>query len=167
LYINDKPPATTEGSMIFLHDFMSRLRKLMEIDILIAAHPRSDMETLEKNYYGYKIFNYETVDLVRDAEFVIGHYSTSLQYAVFFNKPILILTTDELSKSNRAAYIQNFSKALGCKILNICHEVSADDIKSRLRISSNHYINYVYSYAKTKNTPQQQFWEIVENNIFS
>jgi len=167
LYINEKPPATIEGSMIFLHDFMSRLRKLMGIDILIAAHPRSDMETLEKNYNGYKILNDETVDLVRDAEFVIGHYSTSLQYAVFFNKPILILTTDELSKSNRASYIQEFCKALGCKILNICHEVSADDIKSRLRISSNHYKNYIDSYAKAKNTPQQQLWEIVENNIYS
>ena len=30
---------------------------LMGIDILIAAHPRSDMETLEKNYNGYKILN--------------------------------------------------------------------------------------------------------------
>ena len=75
------------------------------------------------------------------------------------------MTTDELSKSNRAAYIEACCKALGCKVLNICHEVSADDIKSRLRISSNHYKNYVDSYAKANNTPQQEFWEIIENNI--
>ena len=57
---------------------------------------REIIEEKLKNIFGIKTIYNKTDQLVRDSKLVIGHNSTALQYAVLFEKPIILLSTKEI-----------------------------------------------------------------------
>ena len=61
--------------------------------VIIAGNNR---RKVKKNIFGIKTIYNKTDQLVRDSKLVIGHNSTALQYAVLFEKPIILLSTKEI-----------------------------------------------------------------------
>jgi hypothetical protein len=62
-----------------------------------------------------------TPEVVRDAEFVIGHSSTSVSYAVLHRKPVLLTFTDDIERlyyANLMRQIQALSLSLGAPMVN-------------------------------------------------
>ena len=77
-----------------LDRFFSALEKKYGTEVVIAAHPKTN--TSVKSFGSRKIYRLCTAELVKDAEFVISHHSTSLSYAVLNYKPCIFIYTNEM-----------------------------------------------------------------------
>ena len=57
----------------------------------------------------------------------ITHWSSGLSFGVIYNKPIMLITSNELNDNERFARQQNqLSKELGFQIINIDSELSGN-----------------------------------------
>ena len=99
-----------------------QIAKSLNLNIKIAAHPRSNLG-IEKIKYNHSIFKNKTFELIRDANVVVGHSSSSLQWAVIMKKPIILLTTDEIQNEYYGKpwekLIDSFATTLGKKVINV------------------------------------------------
>lgn len=97
-----------------LQQVFTALEEHYHIPVVIAAHPRVIYRT---NVYGdRKIVYSKTIDLVRNAELVLMNWSTASNFAVLYNKPILMLYNEQIKASVewKEFYIPCY-KALGLK----------------------------------------------------
>jgi hypothetical protein len=102
---------------------LNRLFDLLEckygIEIVIALHPKALYRNDE--FAGRRMLSNCTPEVVRDAEFVIGHSSTSVSYAVLHRKPVLLTFTDDIERlyyANLMRQIQALSLSLGAPMVN-------------------------------------------------
>jgi len=96
---NVKPPTTPEIYYSILCNFFAYVEEKTGLKVIIAAHPRSKYEE-HPDYFGNReIIRGETRDLIRGCEFVLTHYSTSLNFAILYKKPVIFITTNDLERS--------------------------------------------------------------------
>jgi hypothetical protein len=163
--MNVKPPVSPENYFPLLCDFFSDIERETGCEIIIAAHPRSNYEEHPDYFEGRKTIRGKTRDLIRDSEFVLMHYSTSLNFAVLYEKPVIFFTTDEMEKFNiDANYIRAYSFELNKSFININldHKI---DWQNELKINKEDYKIYKEKYIKKKNTEEKLFWQIVADEI--
>ena len=93
---------------------------MKKINIKISLHPRCNSNINYSQYFkGFNLSNISTSESIFNSEFVIAHYSTSIQLAVLLYKPILFITTNELEKSERKGFVKKFANTLGKTPINI------------------------------------------------
>lgn len=76
-------------------------KKKFRLDkIVIAEHPESValVEELKDKYVGFERARGKTQNLIKNATYVFAHYSTSIGIAVYYEKPIILLLSDDLKK---------------------------------------------------------------------
>ena len=163
--MNVKPPVSPEDYYPVLCDFFSNIEKETGFEVIIAAHPRSKYEERPDYFKGRKTIRGRTRDLIRDSELVLMHYSTSLNFAVLYRKPVIFFTTNEMEKfSIDANYIRAYSSELNKNFINISNDYKID-WKRELKIDGNSYADYKEKYIKRRNTEDKFFWQIVANEI--
>ena len=116
--------------------------------VVIAAHPKSDVNVVRGEYSGREVFINETALLIRDCEFVINYYSTAISFAVLDRKPIFFITLNDFKNTIVEDFTEGLSKSLGNSTLNI----SNDDIKHDLIINYDRYSDYEVKYIKSIDT---------------
>lgn len=103
--------------------FFNKIEKEYNLEIVIAAHPKSDYPL--GSFGNRLIIKYKTPQLVKDCEFVLLHASTSVSYAIIFDKPFGILTTLDYKKVKSIYYYQSImSKQLNLNICNIDYDMN-------------------------------------------
>lgn len=163
--MNVKPPVTPENYYPLLCDFFSNIEKERGYEVIIAAHPRSNYEERPDYFEGRKTIRGKTRDLIRDSELVLMHYSTSLNFAVLYEKPVIFFTTNEMEKFNiDANYIRAYSSEINKKFINISRDYEID-WGEELRIDEKSYADYKEKYIKRRNTEDKFFWQIVVDEI--
>ena len=117
-----------------------------------------------------KLFNLQTKYLMTDtmiaqSKLVIGHNSTALQYAILFEKPILLLSCNELKKIEQIhKHILNLKKIIGCQYLDI----DIDNLKSKkklFKINRKKYYQYKKNYIKTNLNDSKTYFQIFKKNL--
>ena len=140
------------------------IAKSLKLNIKIAAHPRSNYENKQIKYQ-HPILENKTFELVRDADVVVGHSSTALQWAVMMNKPIILVTTNEIQNAfyakNYLKLINSFASELGKKVINLDNLSKIKNINTYLSIDKEKYKKYIETYIKTKGSPEKLIWDIV------
>lgn len=112
-YENTVNPESYYGS---LNKFFSYIEEKFGHKVVIAEYPISD----GKDYFNGRLaIKGKTCGLVKCAEFVISHGSTSLNFAVLYDKPVILITTDELVNSYIGNAMRKMTKGLGVHINNI------------------------------------------------
>ena len=111
-----------------------------------------------------------TAEIVKDATLVLLHASTSVSYAILFNKPVLFLTSYELSKSWIGPRIKNLAQVIDGKLINMNFSLNSSlKLNSFLTINKDKYQNYTDQYLKIPNSPETPLWEIftkyIDNNF--
>jgi hypothetical protein len=79
-----------------LNDLFRTLEEQQHCDILIAGHPKTSGQ--DKFFPGRKIYLNMLEPLIRHADFVIGHDSVGLNYAIMYHKPLLLCRDDALAE---------------------------------------------------------------------
>jgi hypothetical protein len=132
--------------------------------IVIGAHPRSQYEQHPDYFGGRLVARGKTVELVKDAAFVILHWSTAVNFAVLFRKPLLFITTNEIEESEYSAYAIVMASAFGKRVINL-NNTSAIDWDKELAVDEEAYDKYKNRYIKRDGTEELPFWQIVANYL--
>lgn len=129
-----------------LNNFFDFIENKFNVVVVIAAHPKALKYKSVNPFDGRSIIFDKTCELVRDAAFVMTHYSSSISFPILFKKPILFLTSYEQKITNPHSH--NLTLYLG-EFLNsdvINFDTICKDDKFELRIDIAKYNDYKYKY---------------------
>ena len=93
------PFVKAENYYPIIDNGLNIIAKSLNLNIKIAAHPRSNYQDKSVKFK-YTTIKNKTFELIRDADAVVAHSSTVIQYAVLLKKPIILVTTDEIQKAS-------------------------------------------------------------------
>ena len=166
--INEKAPITPEEYYPKLCTFFSYLERNFGMRIIIAAHPRSTYEKLPDYFEGRPIIRGETAQLAKECSFVIVHASTSINFAILYQKPIIFLTMDAFNKnvgiSRIGEIIENMASLLG-KIPHNLDDPFSIDFDKEMEIQINAYEAYKNAYIKKEESKEEEMWQILADYI--
>ncbi len=167
-YVYDDIPVFVTPDRYFpaLRRGLRKISDTLRVDLQIAAHPRSNysqagMECFEDIPIQYGA----TAELIRDCQFAVGHFSTVIQLAVLFAKPIIFLTTDELTRSSAGPLAAKFAAELGKRVINLDSDLDAVDWRAELAIDAQKYAEYRHRHIKMDGSPDLPHWDIVIDHI--
>ncbi len=156
-----------EGNVEVFYSNLNKLFDLIENDldlsVEIAAHPRSTYNDKNNPFGKRPIYKFETARAVKESKLVIADQSTSVNYAVLFNKPIIFVISNEMRKDVKNS-VYAFANSLGKNIINI-DNIEPIDWDTELKINQECYITYRNNYIKTDKSPNLPFWQIVADRL--
>ncbi len=158
------PFSTPEEYYPPIRRFFDHLEDANRTNITIAAYPRSRYEDHPDYFGGRHVVKGKTMELIRRASFVIGHCSTSINYAVLEKKPVIFITTDSLQRSLQGEWIRQMASFLGKGVINV-DEMLEIDFKKEMTIDEKAYRAYKNAFIKKDNTEELPFWQIFSNRI--
>jgi hypothetical protein len=165
VYMGVNSPLTPKQYYYSLCNFFNRVEKETGLNIIIAAHPRSKYEEHQSYFEGREIVRGRTIELIRDSDLVLMHYSASLSFAVLYNKPILFFATGEMEKcTSEVKKICAYSSELNKQFINI-DVIYKIDWDKELTVDKETYANYKEKYLKRKGTEEKPFWQIVADEV--
>ena len=83
--------------------------------------------------------------------------STSMNFSVFYNKPIILLDSNEYDKTLKG-WIDTKASALGLEIINISKQWNINP--NQIKIDKEKYSLYMDQYIKEPGTPEKYTWDI-------
>lgn len=116
---NFKSPIDSEIYYKLMNNFFSEYEKKFNLNVLVAIHPKSNLEEMSKNFSNRKVFIGRTQELILNSKIVFTHCSTSRSYAILYNKPLVYLTSDIISKTWFGKEIVENYKLTGSKLINL------------------------------------------------
>jgi len=164
IHMQEKPYCTAEEYYPHICKFFDLLEGNYGVRINIAAHPRSRYEELPDYFGGRSVIRGQTVNMVRESEFVIAHCSTALNFAVLYNKPVVFITTEKLEQSPMGPFIKLMASWFGKLPININNPIEIDWDKE-LTIDKKAYSKYKNCYIKKNGSEDIPFWQGVSNKI--
>lgn len=81
-----------------INSFFRQLETRYGMSVVIAAHPKAVAYKKRDFFDGRTVLFGQTAALVRDCNFVLAHGSTSIGFAVIFNKPVAILLSEAIAR---------------------------------------------------------------------
>jgi hypothetical protein len=148
-----------------MNKLFDKIEKETGYKVIIAAHPRSKYEQTPDVFGKREIIKGKTIELVANSSLVVAHSSTSINFAVLFNKPILIVETSDMQKRGNLDFTDTMANALGLKPINV-DEDSLNNISFGPDSGLNaKYEDYMYKYIKSQNAGDFFTWEIVARAI--
>jgi hypothetical protein len=159
-----KSPVIADEYYPKICDFFRKLETETNTQIVIAAHPKSDYEDKPDFFCGRNVIKGKTAHLVRESSFVIAHMSTSINFAVLYNKPILFITTDNLQKQKSGIFIPGlYIPAVAAELektpINLDH-MSVLNLNEEMEVNDKAYLRYRERYIKKEGTPEKPTWDI-------
>lgn len=142
-----------------------KLEDYYKMPVVIAGHPHTDYS--KADFGGRDIVFDQTCELTARAKFVILQWSTAISYAMLFEKPVMVLTDDNLihlEGYHRRIYA-NY-KMFHLKVLNMdvenCREKPWEYVNV---IEDGMRRKYIHAYIKEKGTPEMFSYEKLEQII--
>lgn len=154
-------------------DYYAPVRKLLDMiedlygyRVIIAEHPRAHYCD-SKMYGNREMIKGQTARLIKDAELVLCHTSTALDYIILFRKKYLLIYLDEIKKFYEwDAYYVPLFKYLKITGLNISRNYDYKQIKSATSSGASVACQkYKQRFIKQKGTKEEPFFEVVAENI--
>lgn len=113
--------------------------------VIIAAHPAANGYASKNPYNGRLLMTGITRELVKHSIGVVSHFSTAIYFAVIYNKPLLLVTSKDISENLKRVHTHSvaFAASLNCDFLML------DDIPEDFRfkhISKKSYDEFKYHY---------------------
>ena len=152
--------------------FFASLERQHGIKVVIAAHPKADYDTA--TFEGREVYRLVTAELVRDAEFVLSHTSTSLSYAVLNAKPVIFIYTEEMARTYRNTVIREmhcYADYLDAPIHNVDKIAVGHRIATR-SVDRARYERYKYDFLTTRqsentSTPEIFLRELARSEVLA
>jgi hypothetical protein len=148
----------------YLSTTLKSLSNCLNLDVQVALHPTSELIQYKEIFSDFEIHENKTIELIRNAKLVIGHYSTSFSYCVLFKKPIYVLLPPSGSKHIKKASITTM-KNLNLKY---CNEIldSKSSINNFFFYDHRKYREYVKDYLSI-DEDQKNLGEKIERYLDS
>ncbi len=147
-----------------LNALFDSVEKNLEVEVVIAAHPRSNYENMPDYFKGRRCIRGATVKLVKKSKLVLAHSSTAITFANLFYKPLIFITTDDLERSLVGPSIQVMAAFHGKTPTFVDNNVNVNWAEE-LKVKVEYYESYRRAYIKTENSPDLPLWQIVAERL--
>lgn len=127
-----------------LNKFFSNIEKKLNLEVVIAAHPKSNYNS--KIFNGRKIVQFKTMEEIKKSKLVLSSFSTSLGAITIENKPAVLIKTTNFTPDMLES-VKVFEKELGLSIINISNDYVIDKIPI---INYHKYKEYCRNYLYDK-----------------
>ncbi len=162
------PPVTPEKYFKKMRHIFSKIESEWGLKLLIAAHPSSYSDKKLRSQLGtYSIIYDTTAELVKNAQIVVAHASSSISFAVLARKKIICLTSDELDSSRYGYFIRQQADELDlfCTNIDSCERLpELLDIDINIRAYKKYICNYLSSDDCTEKYYFEQFLQYADLN---
>lgn len=142
-----------------LNSFFSLLEKKFDLPVVIAAHPAAQMPEYKQYFEGRSVVQGETVELVRDAKYVLGHTSTAFQFAFLYQKPFLNFVTAAMIKvPNKLEWIKGY-QAYGFQF----HVLEEGALPHGVEFLQKRELaqSYIRDFVKSDLAENRETWEMI------
>jgi hypothetical protein len=161
----DEPAHIADRYFAVLDRFFSAVERRLGIEVVVAAAPSADYRPHANAFGGRKIFYQQTAELVARSRLVLGHRSTAMSYAVMFDKPVQIITSELIYRHySQYVTIDLFAHEFGREVLFI-DQPETIDYSRFLDIDQTVYATYFDSYIKMRESRQAPLWQIVHDDL--
>lgn len=141
---------------------LKKLGKILKLKPIVKLHPRSNIKK-STELYTVDVVHKDTAKLVYESDLVIAHCSTSIQLAVLFYKPIILIIPNKLpNKSYYFKNIENFKNELGVESIRSKDVYNIKDIP---KIDYRKYDQYKEKFIKMKCSENNFSWEIIVKQL--
>lgn len=145
-----------------LNKFFDTIENKYKCKVVIAAHPVAEDYKENNPFGGRNLFFYKTQILTKYSIGVISHYTTAYSYAIIFQKPAIVLISDEMMEKMKRPYeyCLMFSSTLNWPLINIDNlngDIAFNDVDFAL------YDKYKYDYVTNKESETCSNAEILYN----
>lgn len=137
-----------------LNNFFNFVENTMKIKVIVSPHPKV---SYPDNFFENRtILINKSRELVQNARLILCHSSSSISYAVCYDKPIYFLTDKNIINFSKKyqpfnQYIYNFAKHLDRPVINLSEPLKEWNTSSEV-INQNAYDKFKMNYLTTKKT---------------
>lgn len=158
-------PLTSSIYFPSLCSFFDQVEKNLNLEIVIASHPKSN-HVKRPMYFGKRrVFKNMTIELIKKSKLVINRNSTAVNFAILYFKPLIFHTSKQiLNHAVMSNQINSMSRLLDKKPINI-DSLENIDWNEELNIKRELYINYCNQYIKNPISKKKFLWDIVVSEI--
>lgn len=157
-------PAEPEKYYSAMNRYFDFIEKETGLKVVIAAHPRSSYEGTPNIFGGRAIVKGQTIDLVAKSKLAITHMSTSVSFAILFNKPITIVKIPGSTSRHSDLWVKTIAASIGCESVDLDSDAFTCPERSG-KINQEKYLQYLNRYIKSTDAPELPTWEIVAKTI--
>ena len=146
--------------------FFDHVEKELELEVVIAAHPKSKHVDYPEYFGRRRVFCDQTPHLIKKSKLVISHQSTALTYVVLEKKPLLFLTSVEYEADPRFSKLNELiALSLGKSLINIDEEPYSVNWEKELPVNEVMYLKYRQQYIKKEGSEELNTWQIFANHL--
>ena len=144
-----------------LRRWFDRVEQVTNLRVVIAGHPRANYDDIPDIFGAREIKFGETVRLVRQSSLVICNYSTAVNQAVWFKRPINIIQLPELGKMvNVADAPSSLAAAIAKPAIDISNPDGAD-LSNVMDVDQAKYDDFIERYIVSSKSPRSGIAETV------
>lgn len=133
--------------------------------VVVAAHPRSNYDFFSSVFDGREVIKSCTIDLVAKSSMVIMHMSTSVSFAILFNKPIVVAKIPGAnSEGGLNAQVEIMAESIGASLLDIEEDLSTFN-PCLIEINQNKYKDYLEKYLLNRNAKNNSTIDILASKV--
>jgi len=130
-----------------LTSFLDKLEEEFNCQIIISAHPKTVHEEFPVYFGGRRVVHGNSLELVKNSQFVITRMSTAISYAIEYIKPCVFIYSDQLMEDNHSMRVINcMSGLLGVSPVNMNDRLSSAELKMLMNINLSKYKEYKINY---------------------
>jgi hypothetical protein len=148
------PKVNPEHYFKALNIFFERLEKSYNLPVVIAAHPRAEIETYSFHFGGRKVVQGETARLISESSAVVAHTSTAVQLIFLYKKKFCFVLTEEMLEGYRKEFFAMYTK-YGFHFLNLDAKY---EVNTTLGWDEDLATRYVDDYVIEQGVRRQNSW---------
>lgn len=147
-----------------LRRFFDHIERSFNLKVVIAAHPGIQYD---RSIFGNReVYEGKTCELVNDASLVISQSSMATSFAVFHEKPLVFVYTDEYALIRRMSFriLEFFAHELGARSYNIDLGKELGPLEAPV-MDQVLYDNYKYTSFTSEETKDKRSEEIIVKSL--
>lgn len=145
-----------------LNQFFQQFTASTGLRILVAPHPRSNINTLRGRFTAAEVVASSTPDLVAESSAVLTHASTAVSFAVIARKPVIVIGSTEMLQSWFGRFVRSYESTLGKRCINIDNDTVTE---VDLSVDQHRYSDYIQSFLSSCPEDPRRIWQIVADEI--
>jgi hypothetical protein len=122
-----------------LNKFLVNFEEQSGLKVVIASHPRRSEAHQQDFYPQFPLFYNKTGALIKNANLVLTHFSTAINFAVIFNKPFILLDSNLFEGGSVKGYLNTYANYFNITPINM--SLFSDDNSVAISIDSSYNIN--------------------------
>ena len=152
-----------------LNRFFNFVEKTLDLRVEVAVHPKHIGREHANLFSSRKILIGNTWSDVASSRLAIATFSTSISFAICFDKPLILVWSDSIESgvdARKKSFIENFARETGAKIFNIDREYTEKELLEALVIDHAKRESYKRKYL-TSRTDEKPNYQVLLDEVIN